>query len=523
MSPGLRRVSAVVAITALAIGGAKIASDHTMPGAGFSTVQTAAADPTGPTGGPGNGGMNGGQFQPPGLPPQQPDYQGGNNLPPLDQNSGISIYNSGAPQAGQQPGGQPPQQGSQQPQHGTQIPDYQTATPYTQGPGEANPDFQEPQQNSPQQGQQEPSQAPTQTQQPNQDQDHSDQQQNQQRCKDGSAPGQPLNLSLSGMDKLPSQIASMMQQAIQMWQSTGRTNITSQSDSGQNQDGASSSTSVSVVDNPLISWAGLFVPAIDGKPPEILINLAKLSGNQEADTALVAHEIGHGMALPDTASRQIMDHDGMTRALSPTPADVESLQQMQNLTCAEGPQALKEISEGCPPFLSAAECDFWERMTPGERAVCTERYTLCAISEKVTKDRHVADKEALDPWRNDPKIKRNEQGQIKQDDNIIDAAHHCIWSALMTQSVGESFAMEMTDAHEVSRWEDPRVAWLQTVESTTMDLMNNRIGRLVGSSNGLDRRAAINECVSRAKAGQMIPKTMGALSAADPKKLVYFE
>ncbi|MGC7242930.1 hypothetical protein RA992_22645, partial [Mycobacteroides abscessus subsp. massiliense] len=86
------------------------------PGVGFSTVQTAAADPTGPTGGPsgGDGGMNGSQFQPPGLPPQMPDYQGGNNLPPLDQNSGISIYNSGAPQAGQQAGGQQSWQQAQQ-------------------------------------------------------------------------------------------------------------------------------------------------------------------------------------------------------------------------------------------------------------------------------------------------------------------------------------------------------------------------------------------------------------------------
>lgn len=180
MSPGLRRTSAVVAIAALAIGGAKIASDHTMPGSGFSTVATVAADPTGgPTGGPGGpGGMNGSQFQPPGLPPQMPDYQGGINQPPLDQNSGISIYNTGSPGAQQVPGqqgGQQPQQ-AQQPAHGTQIPDYQTNPGYTQGPGKPNPDYQAPQQQAPQQGQQpqqqpqqqQPSQAPTQTQQPSQ-------------------------------------------------------------------------------------------------------------------------------------------------------------------------------------------------------------------------------------------------------------------------------------------------------------------------------------------------------------------
>lgn len=200
MSTGLRRASTVLAVAVLAIGGAKVASDHPMPGSGFSTVQTAAADPTGPTGGPGgDGGMNGSQFQPPGLPPQQPDYQGGVNQPPLDQNSGISIYNTGSPGAQQVPeqqGGQQPQQGWDQPAHGTQIPDYSTAPGYTQGPGQSNPDYQAPQQNSPQQPQQgnqnqqpqqgtqnqQPSQAPSQTQEPDQNdqQDQGDQQRRQQ-------------------------------------------------------------------------------------------------------------------------------------------------------------------------------------------------------------------------------------------------------------------------------------------------------------------------------------------------------
>ncbi|MGH3953055.1 MAG: hypothetical protein ACRDTI_03280, partial [Mycobacterium sp.] len=91
MPKGLRRASAAVAIIALTVGGAKVVDDNTAPGSGFSAVATVAADPTGPTGGPGgDGGMNGSQFQPPGLPPQMPDYQGGINQPPLDQNSGIS-------------------------------------------------------------------------------------------------------------------------------------------------------------------------------------------------------------------------------------------------------------------------------------------------------------------------------------------------------------------------------------------------------------------------------------------------
>ncbi|SKG62381.1 Uncharacterised protein [Mycobacteroides abscessus subsp. massiliense] len=74
----LRGVLAVTAVGALLVGGVKVISDYTTPGSGFSIIATGAADPTGPTGGPGSGpgGMNGSQFQPPGLPPQMPDYQG---------------------------------------------------------------------------------------------------------------------------------------------------------------------------------------------------------------------------------------------------------------------------------------------------------------------------------------------------------------------------------------------------------------------------------------------------------------
>lgn len=175
MPAGLRRASAVVAIVALVVGGAKVVDDNTVAGSGFSAVATVAADPTGPGGPTGGPGMDGGQqFQPPQMPSSMPDYQGGNNQPPMDQNSGISIYNTGSPGVQQVPGqqaGQQPQQ-AQQPAHGTQIPDYQTATPYTQGPGKANPDYQAPQQNSPQQpqqGQQQPQQQ--QQQQPSQQQE----------------------------------------------------------------------------------------------------------------------------------------------------------------------------------------------------------------------------------------------------------------------------------------------------------------------------------------------------------------
>jgi hypothetical protein len=187
---GLRRALATVAISAVAVAGWQLNS--TVPsGIGVMGLPGATADPTGPpgpTGGLESGG--GSQFQPPGLPPQQPDYQGGINQPPLDQNNGISIYNTGAQGAPQQAGQQSAQQGNpgQQPQHGNQIPNYQTATPYTQGPGQSNPDYHAPQQGSqqqaPQQGQQQqPSQQQEQQPQNKQDQDTQQLNERQQKCQ----------------------------------------------------------------------------------------------------------------------------------------------------------------------------------------------------------------------------------------------------------------------------------------------------------------------------------------------------
>ncbi|MDO3003928.1 DNA/RNA non-specific endonuclease [Mycobacteroides abscessus subsp. abscessus] len=147
--------------------------------------------------GSGSYGPDASQFQPPQMPGQMPDYQGGINQPALDQNSSISIYNTQAPSVsnnGSQgsSGQQGPQQSWDQPAHGTQIPDYQNAAPYTQGPGRPNPDFNPgsdagSQGGQPNQGAQQPvqqpqqaSQQPTQQdagQQPNQSPDQSSDQQ----------------------------------------------------------------------------------------------------------------------------------------------------------------------------------------------------------------------------------------------------------------------------------------------------------------------------------------------------------
>ncbi|SPX87872.1 Uncharacterised protein [Mycobacteroides abscessus] len=141
--------------------------------------------------GSGSYGPDASQFQPPQMPSQMPDYQGGVNQPALDQNGSISIYNTQAPSISNNgvqgsSGQQGPQQGWDQPAHGTQIPDYQNAAPYTQGPGRPNPDFnpgsqggqsnqgaqqpvQQPQQASQQPPQQDAGQQPNQS--PNQSSD----------------------------------------------------------------------------------------------------------------------------------------------------------------------------------------------------------------------------------------------------------------------------------------------------------------------------------------------------------------
>ncbi|MDB2192938.1 hypothetical protein PM086_24415, partial [Mycobacteroides abscessus subsp. abscessus] len=160
-------VLALVAFSATAFGLATFSSY--LP----QTAAVASADPCGPDGcgGGGNGqgsyGPDTGNFQPPQMPNQMPDYQGGINQPPLDQNSGISIYNEN-PSAGQVPsqtGGQQSMQdpsfranpdGSWQARNGEwSPPNYQTATPgLTQGPGQPNPGWsgnQAPQINTPQQ------------------------------------------------------------------------------------------------------------------------------------------------------------------------------------------------------------------------------------------------------------------------------------------------------------------------------------------------------------------------------------
>ncbi|WP_078285983.1 hypothetical protein [Mycobacteroides chelonae] len=169
----------------------------TVPQAHAACPPDCGGSPGGNDGPPGGGQM----FQPPQMPNQMPDYQGSNSgMPGLDQNNGISIYNqqparganvsspsnSGSAQQGLSPG-QNADGSWQQAANGEQIPNYQNATPYTQGPGTPNPEYNGGQANpgtntgsqggQPNQGIQQPAQQPRQAgqqnsgQQPNQSSD----------------------------------------------------------------------------------------------------------------------------------------------------------------------------------------------------------------------------------------------------------------------------------------------------------------------------------------------------------------
>ncbi|GLE55925.1 hypothetical protein NJBCHELONAE_12330 [Mycobacteroides chelonae] len=154
-------VIALIWFSAMGFGLASPA-DYTGPGA---APHARAACPPDCGGGGGLDGPPGGgsQFRPPDMPAQQPDYQGGINQAPLNQNSGISIYNENPVQGGGQQASQNmgPQMSGQRAAHGEPLPNYGPWQPDAQPPAQA-PVQQAPVQQAPQPVQQAPAQQPMQ-------------------------------------------------------------------------------------------------------------------------------------------------------------------------------------------------------------------------------------------------------------------------------------------------------------------------------------------------------------------------
>lgn len=186
LSPGLRRSTAVLAVTSVLVAGVVVFDRDDTGGVGLSALPGATGQPapTGPTGGPGGGSGGAPPFpmQPPEMPSGPPNGYNSGSYPAPDQGNGISIYNSGAPQGpGSQNGYQQGSNDSQQlqPANGSQPPDYdaplQTAAQPSVAPSPA-PHTAAPQQPQPSQDQHQPTDQP---QQPNNDQLN----QKQQQCQ----------------------------------------------------------------------------------------------------------------------------------------------------------------------------------------------------------------------------------------------------------------------------------------------------------------------------------------------------
>lgn len=104
----LRRASSTAAVLAVLAAAIGVPVMSPQPDSGTNPVLAIARADCPPDcgGGPGNGGMPSGppgggtEFVPPSI-PAMPSYDPGRGQPPLDQNNGISIYNSTAPQPSQ--------------------------------------------------------------------------------------------------------------------------------------------------------------------------------------------------------------------------------------------------------------------------------------------------------------------------------------------------------------------------------------------------------------------------------------
>ncbi|KPG26214.1 hypothetical protein [Mycobacteroides immunogenum] len=151
--------AAVIALIWFSAMGFGLASPADYTGPGAAPLARAACPPDCGGGGGLDGPPGGGsQFRPPDMPAQQPDYQGGINQAPLNQNSGISIYNESPAQGGGQQASQNmgPQMSGQRAAHGEPLPNYGPWQPDAQPPAQA------PVQQAPQPVQQAPAQQPAQ-------------------------------------------------------------------------------------------------------------------------------------------------------------------------------------------------------------------------------------------------------------------------------------------------------------------------------------------------------------------------
>lgn len=119
--------------------------------------------------------------------------------------------------------------------------------------------------------------------------------------------------------------------------------------------------------------------------------------------------------------------------------------------------------------------DKWNDMGPNEQSACKSNPYDC------NRSRNNNDQGAA--WELSEAEFPGDQESTK-----ADAARHCIWQGLTTESANMSFAEAMAEAHEI---DSPS----PIAGSKEMDLYNNNTGRQVGRDNEGNRAEIISQCL----------------------------
>lgn len=367
---------------------------------------TAQPAPTGPTGGPG-GGPGGPAFplQPPDMPSAPGGYNSG-SYPAPDQNNGISIYNSDAPQSADADSQAANFPQSRQPANGTQPPDYDH--PISPQPSAQQQQGNQPQRQQPQASQQgTPTQQPTQSatprQQPSQSQQSSPTQtsspnrENQQQ-KDRDCQG------ISGLSSVadgkviytaPTQIADQVSAAAQQWNNlagiqfvAGEQTTTPQatvaggddqvppgeshSGDGDNDSqrlsgdtGSGVTLEITVISDPSVAWGGEYIGSSEPGKAHIVINLARVDqAGPDGLRSVLGHELGHAAGLDDFEQRgQLMSGSGQLPT-EPQASDIERFNQLSanpvlsQQCAAQGLGDALKAEYWCPGSWMQSTCDF---------------------------------------------------------------------------------------------------------------------------------------------------------------------
>lgn len=465
-----RQVLTVLALGAVAVAAVTVGSTHSQSAVGFSTVQTAGAEPTGPgPTGPDGSGPDGTAFIPPSA-PSAPGYEGGNQ-PPMNQDNGISIYQTGAqgaPQQSAQPGVQQPQRGWEQPAHGTQPPDYSTAPGYTQGPGRENPDYQGPQQGSQQAPTQTVQQSPSLTTAPSQQPSPTQPSQpsesprpsetKQQDCTQSTTNTSAVRAGRIAYDyqgTAPEAVSS----AIGQWNKLGRflfekasaaPDLVIKEISEPNRPGSPSS----------------YQAPKDGKPATITVNIAKLAPGDMGKVLL--HELGHAVGLPDTADRGTL-MSGQSDNITPADAANYAALGSDGAVCGQNAPDTQDFPGGSANFEEWRYCS------------APSRWMICASVIGLGDD---AEDLALTMFPPE-----------SQDGGVGDAFRHCAWAGTIAVKHGADKAREFTDRHEAGNdRNDPGVA---------MDFANNATG-IAFAETAEKTGDVMVACENAAKAGQLV-------------------